>query len=477
METIINFIGHFHPLIVHLPIGILLFAILMQIISKWKKFDQLTNALPFAYLLGAISAVFSCLTGLALANNGDYDTDLVFKHQWLGISVAVFSLAGYFFIKKNKTAYVKWLSYLLLLLIILTGHLGGTLTHGEGYLTIDVAKEEGGLIKNDKPIITNAQEALVYKDIIQPILKDKCYGCHSAIKQKGKLRLDEKEWILKGGEDGIIIHAGEAMTSTIYKNILLDPVDEMHMPPKGKPQITDQERILLEWWINTGASFDKKVKDLPQTNSIPNILLALQNNNANKVVDVLPIPEKEVAPADEKAINGLKNKGVTIVNVASNSNYLNANFITLSHTSDTIHDLIEDIKENLVWIKMPGMQFTDALTEGIAGCTSLTKLSINNTTISDMQLAKLNSLNELQYLNIVNTKITLAGLLKLSNLKKLNQLYLGQTSITANDLFKIKNVFPNANIDFGNYQIEKLITDTQLVKAPEKFSVKITEKK
>jgi len=328
LETIINFIGHFHPVLVHLPIGILLFAILMQIISKWKKFDQLTNALPFAYLLGAISAVFSCLTGLALANNGDYDTDLVFKHQWLGISVAAFSLAGYYFITKNKTAYVKWLSYLLLLLIVLTGHLGGTLTHGEGYLTKGISNEEDGLIKNDKPILTNAQEALVYKDIIQPILKDKCYGCHSAIKQKGKLRLDEKEWILKGGEDGIIIHAGEAMNSVIYKNILLDPVDEMHMPPKGKPQITDQERILLEWWINTGASFDKKVKELPQTNSIPNILVALQNNNANKV-EVLSIPEKEVTVADEKAINGLKNKGVTIVNVALNSNYLNANFITL----------------------------------------------------------------------------------------------------------------------------------------------------
>jgi uncharacterized membrane protein len=467
LETIINFIGHFHPVLVHLPIGILLFAIVLQLLSKWEKFNQLTNALHLAYLLGAISAVFSCFTGLALANNGDYDADLVFKHQWLGISVAVISLTGYYLIKKNKTVYSKWLSYLLLLLIILTGHLGGTLTHGEGYLTIDVAKEEGGLIKNDKPIITNAQEALVYKDIIQPILKDKCYGCHSAIKQKGKLRLDEKEWILKGGEDGIIIHAGEAMSSTIYKNILLDPVDEQHMPPKGKPQITDQERMLLEWWINTGASFDKKVKELPQNNSIPNILLALQNNKVNKV-EIPSIPEKEVAPADEKAINALKNKGVTIVNVALNSNYLNANFITLSHTSDTIHDLIGDIKENLVWIKMPGMQFTDALSEAIADCSSLTKLSINNTNITDFQLSKLNSLNELQYLNIVNTKVTLAGLLKLTNLKKLTQLYLGQTSITADDLNKIKNVFPNAKIDFGNYQIEKLITDTQLVKAPER---------
>ena len=123
------------------------------------------------------------------------------------------------------------------------------------------------------------------------------------------------------------------------------------------------------------------------------------------------------------------------------------------------------------------MQFTDALSEAIAGCTSLTKLSINNTNITDWQLAELNSLNELQYLNLVNTKVTLAGLLKLSNLKKLSQLYLGQTSITANDLNKIKSVFPNVKVDFGNYQIEKLITDTQLVKAPEKFSVKVTEKK
>ena len=46
-----------------------------------------------------------------------------------------------------------------------------------------------------------------------------------------------------------------------------------------------------------------------------------------------------------------------------------------------------------------------------------------------------------------------------------------------NDLNKLKSVFPNAKVDFGNYQIEKLITDTQLVKAPEKFSVKVTEKK
>jgi hypothetical protein len=257
------------------------------------------------------------------------------------------------------------------------------------------------------------------------------------------------------------------MNSSLYKNILLDPVDEKHMPPKGKPQISDQERILLEWWINSGANFDKKVKEFSQNNSISNILLALESNQKSKTV-LAPIPNEQISPADEKAINGLKSKGVTIVNVALNSNYLSANFITLSATNDTILDLVNQIKENLVWIKMPGMHFTDKLIKTIATCISLTKLSINNTNISDAQLIELNSLHDLQYLNLVNTKITIGALLKLSDLKKLTQLYIGQTGISSADLNKIKNIFPNAIIDFGNYQIENLITDTQLVKAPEK---------
>jgi uncharacterized membrane protein len=464
LETTINFIGHFHPLIVHLPIGILLFAIVLQQISKFEKFQAVNGALPIAYLLGAMSAIISCITGWLLASNGAYDEALIFKHQWLGISVALLSWVGYYIIQQNKTVYLHWLNYLLLSLIILTGHFGGTLTHGEGYLTQSNANKKEDTIK---PVITNAQEALVYKDIIQPILQEKCYGCHSAIKQKGKLRLDEKELILKGGEDGMIIHAGEAMNSSLFKNILLDPVDEKHMPPKGKPQITEQEKILLEWWINNGASFDKKVKELPQNNSIPNILIALQSNEKSKAV-LANIPIKEISPADVKTINSLKNKGVTVVNVALNSNYLSANFITLSSTNDTIHDLVDQIKENLVWIKMPGMHFTDELTETIAACNSLTKLSINNSNITDAQLIKLNSLQELQYLNLVNTKITLAALLKLSNLKKLTQLFIGQTGINSAELNKIKTIFPKAEINFGNYQIEKLITDTQLVKAPEK---------
>ena len=271
MNTIINFVGHFHPLLVHLPIGILLFAILIHGLSAYNKYKHLNTILPIAYLIGAFGAILSCLTGYALANDGDYNEALILKHQWLGISVAVLSITGYLWSRKKQGFTFKWISITLLFSIFLTGHYGGTLTHGEDFLTSGLSKHKVNE-KKQKLVITNAQEVVLYTAIIQPILEEKCYNCHSSIKQKGKLRLDEKEWIMKGGLDGIVIHIGDALNSALYKRIALDPAKEEHMPPKGKPQITDQERILIEWWINSGADFTKKVNAIQQPANISAIL-------------------------------------------------------------------------------------------------------------------------------------------------------------------------------------------------------------
>ncbi|MEI7775643.1 MAG: DUF1553 domain-containing protein [Verrucomicrobiota bacterium] len=195
----------------------------------------------------------------------------------MGIAVAQVSLIGLFFTKKRFAPYLKIISLVLLILIFITGHYGGTLTHGEGYIT----KTKSAVVatKTIKAALTNTQELVLYTAIIQPILEEKCYGCHSQIKQKGKLRLDGEEWILKGGKDGVIIHAGDPQQSALYHNITLDPLEEKHMPPKGKPQITEEERVLLEWWINTGASFNKKIKDLTQPIQVKSILTSLEKNN------------------------------------------------------------------------------------------------------------------------------------------------------------------------------------------------------
>src|SRR3546814_11092417 len=86
---IVSFFGRFHPLVVHLPIGILLAAILIAFLSRKEKFRFLAPALDFLLLLGAISAALACILGLMLAQGGDYDSNSLFWHQWSGIFLAV----------------------------------------------------------------------------------------------------------------------------------------------------------------------------------------------------------------------------------------------------------------------------------------------------------------------------------------------------------------------------------------------------
>ena len=196
-------IGRFHPLVVHFPIAVLLVACLFFWLSKEEKFKSLNPAVSITLLIGAISAIASCITGYALSLSGDYDEELAGRHQWFGISVAVIAVIIYLlYYRKQFSRLVSAFTLLLCALIFITGHLGGILTHGEDYLASsfeDAAEDSSG--KYPKKIIANVQEAGAYADIIQPILQQKCYTCHSNTKQKGGLRLDAAEWIYKGRKE------------------------------------------------------------------------------------------------------------------------------------------------------------------------------------------------------------------------------------------------------------------------------------
>jgi hypothetical protein len=89
-------------------------------------------------------------------------------HKWFGISVAVFSLIGYLFSAKPNSVLKNVLSITTVVLIIVTGHLGGTLTHGEGFLTKGVFTSKDSAVSARK-IIANVQDAQVFGDIIQPV--------------------------------------------------------------------------------------------------------------------------------------------------------------------------------------------------------------------------------------------------------------------------------------------------------------------
>ncbi len=467
--SIPEFIGHLHPVIVHLPIGILLLACLFLWQSRKDRSEDFQKTINVILGLGMVSAIAACITGFILSRTGEYEEGLTDWHQWMGIAVAIVSIITFYFRRVKKL--VRWQSLLatiLLVLIFITGHLGGSLTHGSDYLTSpleDQETEDTAVIKR-KPI-AQVQEAMIYGDIIEPIFQRRCYSCHGPNRQKGKLRLDQPDRIMKGGKDGEVIRPGIADSSMLVKRILLPLEDEHHMAPKEKKQLTASEKSLIRWWIDQGADFSKKVKDARQPDKLKPILLALQNPAANED-EPEEWPVAPIQQADPDAIARVKKLGALVQPISQKSNYLEINFLTAPGISDQDLSLLIPLKKQLVRIKMGGRPITDSGLAYIGQCEQLISLQLDHTRITDRGLDYLDSLHNLRVLNLVGTDITISGILKLKGLSKLRSLYLYQTKVNKLDWPSLQKAFPKVKLDSGGYAVPLFNTDTTIVKPPKR---------
>lgn len=458
--SVIDFLGRFHPVVVHLPIGILLLGAFFQFLAR--RVPSLKPAIPHIVLWGAVGAILSCVTGFLLSLSGEYEPELTERHQWMGILTAVLAGAFYWLIYKGFPQKIGDIFALLVIaLVTFTGHLGGSLTHGSDYLTSGFSgKGSSGL----KPI-PNVQEAVMYTEIVQPILESKCYSCHGSSKQKGKLRLDGSNYIMNGGEGGKVLVAGRADESELITRLLLPVSNEDHMPPKEKPQLTKEEVALLSWWVTTGADFEKKVKDLEQPASIQPVLALLEAGNlADDVAVKSDIPEETVTPADEKAVKALIDAGAVVLPTARDNNYLTVSLVTAGKGADSLILLLEPIKKQLVWLRLDDSDVSDQGMNTISKLSGLTRLSLTNTKVTDEGVAKLTGLKELQTLNLVNTPVTENGVLQLKSLDQLRAIYLYKSGVDKSKWQDLKSAFPKAVLDSGGYIVPTLPTDTMLVR-------------
>ncbi len=460
----IDFLGYFHPVLVHLPIGILLLAGLFQFMSRSEKYKSLKPAIGISLFWGMLGAIASCITGFILSRSGDYDGDLISTHQRFGITVAIVTIVAYSLNKKNNPA-AQWSIALMVLLVIITGHLGGSITHGSDYLTKNFSLKKDEVANKRKPV-ANMQEALLYHEVVQPILESNCYGCHGPNKQKSKLRLDDPDFIMKGGKNGTIIFAGNVDKSKMIERLLLPLSDEDHMPPKEKPQLSKNDIEVLKWWVENGADFHKQVKDFPQPDRIKPVLLAMQSGEQKSAVSPTSIPLTNVNAGDKNAIEKLKERGVSIFSVAQNSNYLSATFVAVDGITQSDLNLLEQLRDQLIWLKLGDTKINDEQLKTIAKLTALTKLYLERTGITDNGLQHLKALSQLQYLNVIGTNISIKGIGQLKQLKKLDQLYVFQSGITGNDFRKMQSMFPTALIDNGSASMAFLQSDTVVINEP-----------
>ncbi|MGD7654571.1 MAG: c-type cytochrome domain-containing protein [Verrucomicrobiales bacterium] len=311
----LKLIGRFHPVLLHLPIGVMVMVLLQELGAIFSKKGGEVPASLFPIGFAAFSSVLAVVAGFLLYHGEDFTgSDLAARHLWGGL---VFSICAVLtLVMKAWTVGFSWNPawYRLFLFItmgvmIFASHDGASLTHGKGYLTkyapdpvrsflgleervvsppapaepveaaepAEIAAEEVAeatepetaveeevteLPALEEPVSAAAADPVVYADVVAPIFERRCVSCHNEDKAKGKLRMDGYEFLLKGGKEGACIEPGSAKDSNVMFRIDLPEDDDEHMPPEGKPDLVAAEYLVLKWWLDRGASPDAKVSEL-----------------------------------------------------------------------------------------------------------------------------------------------------------------------------------------------------------------------
>lgn len=464
------FFGHFHPLIVHLPIGFLLIAGILEIGRRLGKISISDSGIASILFWSAVSATFACVFGYMLSLGGGYEAETLSAHQWQGIGVAVFAWLAWlakssrFGEKIPFGSLVYSLSLIAgVVLLMSAGHLGGSLTHGSDYLTQytpEPIRTLAGIPPREQEVaikpIADVNQALVYDQIVNPILKSRCVQCHNPEKSKGDLRLDTPAMLRKGGEDGPVFVAGKGGESELVKRCLLPLEDDNHMPPKGKTQLTDSQVAILTWWIDQGAPFDKKVADLTMTDAVKPALASLGSGGspsasptAKPSVPESPVLSMKLSPAGASALDELKKQGLLVMPLSKEQNQLEVSAVNNRSFTDQQAASLSKAAEQIVWLKLGDTKITDAALSQVAQLKNLQKLHLEQTAVTDAGLKQLTALPYLEYLNLYGTKITDTGLKQLAGIKSLRTVYIWQTGVTEKGLAEAKQAMPGVEFIGG----------------------------
>ena len=459
IDFLLPLLGRMHPILVHLPIGILVFGILLCFFPQKEK-NSLLPAIRLAFLFGGISSLAAGISGFLQYQFEGFAWEDVQFHLIGGIVSALGSFWMYLQVKKNEAISPKLKASALGLGLILTvtGHLGGSLTHGENYfaevLPADLQSFLGTEIQPEKgPLLTeeNWENAALYAEVIQPILNKNCKSCHNPRNQKGELDLTTLAELMKGGEEGLVLTPGDAEHSALFARLILPKEDEKHMPPSEKPQPSKEEIALIESWIKSGAKDNQTLAGA----GIPRKLI--ERFIAKNEQPFYPITDFPAISADSLA--GLKSSGFFAEAVESGSGLLKITCINFPGFQDKDWEKLASLQARLAYVDLGGTKVTDVLLDSLAALSNLTVLKLNSTAISGNSLEKLAQLPNLKLLYLNKTQVSLAQIQALTASKSLQKVFAFDTPAAMEMANSGKLSFPFL-LETGNYSLPKLPTDT-----------------
>ncbi len=443
---IISFLGRFHPLILHLPIGLMALAIILDILRVLpKSWGLILPKSTWLHVLTTLTATLAVIHGILLFISGGYDGSALAEKHLIGACVftsiigitAILMLLVSWVESKNFLGLIT--TFIAFITLSIASHDGASLTHGEKYLSQyapnflkpilepGYEEEEESEVDVDVPI----EDKNIYTNVIEPIFERTCMECHKESKSKGKLRMDAYELLLVGGNEGPSLVPHSIEDSLIIQRINLPLEDDEHMPPEGKPQNTSQEIAILEWWISIGAPVDGSL----QSHQPPAQILSFIKGSGDEVVQIVEEPKEKKQEVDIIKLNELvqnfnQNHPGQLAIMSKNSDALiYTSFSDPQDINDNTLKALSVFGPQLQDVSLSQSKITNqGLIDLLKVAPHIKALSLNNCAIGDQVTDELLSLKQLESLNLYGTEITDKSVRKILSIETLNSLYLANTN-------------------------------------------------
>ncbi len=415
-----QFLGRFHPLVVHLPIGLMVLVPLLEVAGKTKP--ALREAAGFVLSL----SFFACLSAVALGYMLAYGSGEagigVTRHMWGGISLSIAVLLCTFLRREWASGISPRFSGKLypgmlvgvLLLLFWTAHQGGSLTHGDNYLTVYLPSplKYWSCLRTAQAKTTIPSDSF-YAKHIDPVFDANCVACHGESKVKGGLRLDSYNSLMNGGNDGVVVLAGNPEKSILLQRVMLPPDHKQFMPAEGKPPLKPEEIGLLQAWIAQGAS--------PTATFLAGVTVHEE--------EAPPPPVGDYGGVRAEIEQTAKSADITIAQVSRNpADGLILNAIDASaNFNDVQLAQFAKFAPYIVELELGHTSVTDASFDILQKFINLRALHLEDTAVTGRDLQQITRLSQLTYLNLSGTKVTSSAISPLSSMKQLRHLYLYNT--------------------------------------------------
>jgi uncharacterized membrane protein len=446
MQDFLYFLGRFHVLALHLPIGIILVAVALDWVARRERYSGLAAVSPFLWGGAALSAVLTVALGYLHFAEGAFTGPSANAHRIFGTAVAVASVL-IFWLSRRPALYKRVnvaTGVVAVALVAIAGHFGGDLTHGSTFLweyAPGPLRSIAG-VGERRPRPPSVAAADPYLDVVQPLLERRCGSCHNADQLESGFNVATYESTLAGGDSGRVVVPGESASSELYRRISLDADDEEFMPAEGKTPLTAEQVAIVRWWIDAGTPHGVTVAAAGVEPAVEPLLYAELGFGGSAPATASP---PSSASADPALVERLYAAGFLVRQVSQTDPHVIVSVLSPGTRigPDALAALLSSPDE-IVELDLQDAGLDDAAAANLGKLSGVVRLRLSRNAVTDQGVAALAGLPRLTHLNLYgNAGLTDASVEVLAGVKSLRRVDVWQTGMTDEGIARLRERRPD----------------------------------